>query len=526
MDVKNDLFTLLELFNKIKQSHLKSTKNIDETNALTYLSEFYSYLFLVDTHLGRPKGYYHPFFTIERNPKHLDKAFEGYLYSLQFLWSQMLGNDVFVSSSLKDLHRCQDIKIQNEDQITIDLGEVFEISEPDLTLEEKKKQEFWTHVINKWDSIDQFFRVIRSEIIWPLETCIGHRFGSFGDGLVRLVCFEKGILGTLLDKTNLTEPTYMIKDDLESRKKRLDVEFLWYDIDMLDARGGNREFNGVFAFNALITGYVTLLDEQKSEGKIKVLKIVHPDPMMNHNYYSVAVLLGSHGMFSDSSGWIVFYDSLIDSPGTGGYYRDMCFDCINKFKRQSRVELKEIIVDKKTFQQYLQSRKISVPDNNLSEVYKDMADYISQAKGKLFEYVFLKYCMDDKKYNEVKGDSSLLGQQIDCMCIEDDIVYVFECKLQIHDNIQEYVEQLNNISNVVKKAYPYKKIVSKLVVYHPVLEERSLKLEKKGIGIIHSFKNAVQTDRVFSGERKKLLHMLDFGLRDKFYRNHDEDWFS
>ncbi|MBI3639699.1 MAG: hypothetical protein HY223_05220 [Thaumarchaeota archaeon] len=527
LDVKNELFPLLDLFNKIKKNHLQPTKNISETEALTHLSEFYTYLFLIDTSLGRPKGYYHPFFSTERNPKYLDKVFEGYVYSLQFLWYQMLGSDVFANSCVKDLHRCQAIKFQDEDNHSINLGEVFEMYEPELSPEEKKEQEFWRHVKNKWDSIDQFFSKIRSELIRPLEDKIGHRFGGLGKGLVKLVNFEKAILGSLLDKTNLEEPSFMDNDDLESMKKRLDVEFLWYDIDVFDAGQANLEFNGVFAFIALLTGYVTILEEQNSEGKVKVMKIIHPDIRGDHNYYSVAVLIGSYGFFSDASGWIVFYDSLIDSPGEGGHHRDMCFDCINKFKNQSRVELKEITVNKQIFQKYLESRKISFANSkDLSTIYKEVADNVAQVKGKLFEYVFLKYCMDDKKYDLVKGDFSLSGQQIDCIGVQGEIVYVFECKLQIHDNLEEYVEQINRISNLIKKEYPNKKIIPKLVVYSPVLENRSLELEKKGIGIIHSFKNAIQTDRVFDGERKKLLHTLDFELKDKFYRNYDKDWFT
>jgi len=455
LDVKNELSPILELFDRLKQNNIQPTKNIPKTDALNYVSEFYAYLFLIDTSHARPKGYYHPFFSTEKSPQYLDKVFDGYVYSLQFLWYQMLGEENFAKSCVKDLHRCQEIKFRDEKKISIKLnGTTDEYYEIEFDADEKKEQEYRSLVYDKWQTIDQFFKKIREEIIRPLEKKIDHGFGGLEDGLVRLVNFEKPMLGVLLDKTKLDEPAYINKNDLESMKKRLDVEFLWYDIDVFDSGQANLEFNGVFAFNMMLTGYVTILDEEGNEGKIRIMKIIHPDRNQDLNYYSLAILIGSYGLFSDSSGWIVFYDSLIDSPGSGGHHRDLCFDCIEKFRKQSRVDLKEITVDKKTFQNYLESRKISFSDTReLSNMYRDVEDDVSQIKGKLFEYVFLKYCLDNKKYDLVRGDFSLSGQQIDCVCLQDETVYVFECKLQIHDDLRDYIKQIERVSNACKSFF-------------------------------------------------------------------------
>lgn len=528
LNVQKELSPLFEIQQKLREDHIKTTGDMSVPDALKFLSEFYTYLFLIDTKHGRPKGYYHPFFSTERSTQYLDRVFDGYVYSLQFIWYQMLGKDNFLKSCLKDLHRCQEINLHDKNEISINMNEIFEFQEIELSPEEKTKQENWNKVYKKWSSIDQFFGEIRDEIIKPLEKKIDYRFAGFNKGLIQLAGFDKSILGNLLDKKILDEPEFMKKNDLESMKKRLDVEFLWYDIDMFDSGEANLEFNGVFAFNALLTGYVTILKEQGIEGTITVMKIIHPDPHQNINYYSLAIKIGIGGFISDSSGWIVFYDSLMDTPGTGGHYRDMCFDCIDKFKQQSRVDLKEITVEKKTFRDYLESRKISFSNSReLSTAYKDIEDNLAQMKGKFFEYVFLKHCLDSEEYDLVRGDFSTSGQQIDCICLQKDIVYVFECKLQFHDDeLQDYVDQFRRIIDAVKKEYPDKKTVPILIVYSPVMGERVLKLEKQGINVEDNFKTIIQNEGIFDGERHKIFQALDFNIKDKFYRNYDKDWFT
>ncbi|MEM3041452.1 MAG: hypothetical protein QXG97_05455, partial [Nitrososphaerota archaeon] len=520
-----DLSVILTLFKKSLSNKLIITKKISQNDALRYVSEFYAYLFLIDTSHGRPKGYYVPFLSLKQSSEYMDTVFDGYVFALQFLWYRLLGHDEFSKSCVKDLHHCKDIQLSKKSatEEDYDYGDE-ELLGIKVTPEEKKEREYRTIVRKKWLSVDRFFNKIKHEIIRPLEERINHNFGGFDTGLIQLKTFEKSVLDAFLQNTP-PEPDYLTRTDLKSMKKRLDVKFLWYDIDALDGADANLEFNGAFAFISLLTGYANILQEEGSDGKIRVKKIIHPSHMRDTNYYSLAILIGSYGFFSDSSGWIVFYNCLIDSPGTGGHYRDMCFDRIQRLA--SRVELEEITVDKETFLEYLQSRKVSsFKTTDALERNREDDGVISHARGKLFEYVFLKYCLDNKKYDSVRGDFPLHGEQIDCLAIKDKLIHVFECKLQVHDDLKESKKQVARKIKAVEKEYPDHQIVPFITSYSPVMEERQSKILKSGIKVIQNFKNILQNEREFDGERKKLLSILNSETNDTFSVNYDRDWFT
>lgn len=524
LDVKKSLLPLFELYENIQKNNLVTNKNLSITDTIRYLSMFNSYLFLVDTQHGRPKGYYHPFFKTRPSTKYLNKAFAGYAYALEFLWYKMLGKEEFLKSCTKDLHRSEEIGLGQDRSVT-ETDEEYEFEE-ESSPEETKEQELHRQVIKKWTSIDQFFTRIQKEIIRPLEEKIGHRSVTFREELVKIHKFEKSNLDNFLDKDNLNHSELMENTSVTSIND-LNMRFLWYDIDMFDAVEANLHFNGSFAFIAMLTGYVTQLEESGSDYPIDVMKIIHPQKHGDGNYYSLAIKIGVVGLLSDASGWVVFYDALIDSPGTGGHHRDRCFDCIEKFRKKSQVNLKEITVDKKLFREFLEIRKVSIANEiELSIGYKESSDGLGQMKGKLFECIFQKYCLDSGRYEKVCGDVTLSNQQIDCFCSVDDSIDVFECKMRYHKKcFEEYIKQIKNITQVTEEKYPGKNVTPFFVTYFPMTRDEIEKLECEKIKVIHNFKNWIERGIVV-GEKRKILQMLEFELKEKFYKRQDSDWYA
>ena len=214
IDVKKELSPLFNVFQKVKEQNIKTEKaSIDES--LKFISEFYAYLFLIDTSHGRPKGYYHPFFSLNPSLEISDKSFKGYAYTLQYFWYKVLGEEEFKKSCLKDLHKSQEVNFHDEDTISMELEE-YEIYEPEYSEKEKKEIEYKRSVFDKWNSIDQFFKEIRKEIIWPLEKKIETRFGGLENGLIHLEKFDREILKELLDKSGTDEPEFMKNQDPKS----------------------------------------------------------------------------------------------------------------------------------------------------------------------------------------------------------------------------------------------------------------------------------------------------------------------
>jgi len=88
-EIKNairNLNRLFELFDNLYKES-KPTINIEKSTALNILSKFYTLILLNDTQRGLPLGYYSAS-TLKANigSKYLEKVFEGYVLTLQYLW--------------------------------------------------------------------------------------------------------------------------------------------------------------------------------------------------------------------------------------------------------------------------------------------------------------------------------------------------------------------------------------------------------------------------------------------------------
>ena len=85
------------------------TKLNDENEALKAVTMFYAHDLLVDVSHGYPKAALGSFFDAEVSPEYLESVFNGYAYGVQYLWYKILSKEGFENSSLKDLHRSEQI---------------------------------------------------------------------------------------------------------------------------------------------------------------------------------------------------------------------------------------------------------------------------------------------------------------------------------------------------------------------------------------------------------------------------------
>lgn len=165
------LSILLNVFENLFRDNIRSNSKISKEDAVRFAAQFWAYLELVDCRFGMPKGSRASLFEIEKSTVYLDKVFAGYLYSLQFLWFELLGDEKFKKTVLKDLHSATETKFERPDNsITISFDESdYETVEIPESKEEKQKRLEYERVFKKWESIDQFFEEIKYEIIRPLE---------------------------------------------------------------------------------------------------------------------------------------------------------------------------------------------------------------------------------------------------------------------------------------------------------------------------------------------------------------------
>ena len=205
-------------------SDYSDTKLRSKDWALKLATMFNAYIFLIDTSRGYPKAAQGSFFKTDTCPEYLENVFSGYTYGLQFLWHQLLPKQKFDRSSLKDLHRAEEIFGENLFQYTIEDVD-FEEDEEDGEDEEKIKLR--RKVYNKWQHIDQFFKKIQQEIIWPMEEEVRKTIVDPYASMLNLKPIDKSIIKEILNLPT-EEPKYLARNDPESITNKLDADFYWY----------------------------------------------------------------------------------------------------------------------------------------------------------------------------------------------------------------------------------------------------------------------------------------------------------
>lgn len=101
---------LFHVFDAIFEQNVFPTKGLDKKGALKISTAIYAHAFLNDTHRGFPHIYLlTPILKSSLSDEYLEKAYTGYVYTLQYLWFSLLGREKFERSSLKDLHKAHEI---------------------------------------------------------------------------------------------------------------------------------------------------------------------------------------------------------------------------------------------------------------------------------------------------------------------------------------------------------------------------------------------------------------------------------
>lgn len=509
-EIQNErpLEPLLRLYDSLLKQHLVRNGKITKEESLSALTQFYVYLMLVDTNHGVPHAArLSSIFESDESPKYLDAVFNGYRYSLEYMWFILLGQTKFQQFCVRNLHRSDEVHFKPEHEpISIDFGEEYEVVTLPESDKERIKREERQLVFNKWQSIDQFFGQIKYEIIRPLEAKIGNMSG-LGEGFLKLTRFDKTLLKDFMSN-NVEDAPYMLKNDEESAKKRIDSELLWYPISVLNS-AKTYSFNGAFAFVAMLRGYIQLLKDEDAEGKILVQIFKHPAHVVDGYDYSFGIRVGAYGIISDGSGWLIFLDCATDYSGAGGHDHRMCMNEIEKFRRQNILDVKEQTIDNIIFKKFLAEKGISLDYEKSRLVYDEMKRSYLQLKGKLLEYLVYKWLGSKNAFKLMYCDHLINSEQIDCFCQSENQIDFFECKLQSHEDVQNVIKQIKRKQAKIQEESNDCVIIPHLVLYSTITNEKKSEFEKEGIMVHQDFKNEIQNDRIFSGTRREIKNLLD-----------------
>ena len=517
-EVKKSIYKMNHLFDLISnifEKEVVSVIDLDKDKALSVMSIFNTYICLNDLQRSIPIGYLtSSLFETRLDDNHFENNYSGYAYSLQYLWYKLLKDEDFEKSSLNDICNAHKIHLNkaNDQNYLFQNAEIYPFED-------------------KWIALDAFFSIIQKEIVKPLETKINQKLGI--KSLLKINKINKNEIMDFLLKYKLEDPSYLKKEDFDSVFQKLDYYFYWYYIDTLDDEHSS-VFNGVPAFTSILIGHAKKRDYYDSD-KVCVLRIKHPIKGTTGYDYSYGILIqafSSNGI-ADYSGWLIFFSCATDYSGFGGSLHAEAETFIKKFLDDKSLNVREIIIDKSLFREYLEYKKRPQDlDKNtytksdfihnkfiVSEIKSQESRFLGDAKGKLFEYIYYNWLAENRGIEPVSllSDIVINKEQVDVYLETENKIHIFECKVAIHGtNMDKIIKQIKRKKEAFEKSN--KNINVWIVVYWEISDDNKRIFRKEGIKVCSNFKKKIDQWRKLDyplnrDSRKIIKNIFDFEIR-------------
>jgi len=528
----NGMIQDLHYFKELIQKSIPLNKQLDKERLLKAMAANHTAIFLCDTSRKVPHSENAaPFDHVIRSEQYLENTFPGYVYGLEFLWFSILGEVEFSNSFISNIHNVlsndfeaiprktvfdDDLSIASliKDPFSEAKNNDYLGSEVKITgsLPEENKKKTTTHTSNKWLSLDTYFRKIIDEIVLPMEATLNISLGI--DDKLILKEYKKKNLHPLLDKSAVGEPSYLCSNNRQSIKKFLDLNFLWYGLNVLE---GDSLFNGVPVFGAILLGSSNFAKSINNTEGMDVIIIKHPQGGGENNY-SFAVLISVMGIISDASGWVVAFNCATDYSGNGRSNFEYAMQFIKLSKDYVKVRIKEISVNEDIFFKYIQEHSVSSVfqtivskrDTGLDRRVNIM-DLFSSIKGRLFELVVYKWVNETKELGICRSNVMIGNEEIDCIVQEKDVVNMYECKINssefsLKTNIKQILRKRGELLKTYENVKPF------LVVYNKIPTCMIKKYNLKGIEVIDNFRDVISNEMIFKNSRTEYVKVLDLAL--------------
>jgi hypothetical protein len=237
--------------------------------------------------------------------------------------------------------------------------------------------------------------------------------------------------------------------------------------------------------------------------------------------------------FADYSGWLIFFSCATDYSGFGGSLHGEAEMFIEKLLNNKSINIKEIIIDKSLFREYLKHKKrphdldrSSYTESDfihnkfiVSEIKSQENRFLGDAKGKLFEYIYYNWLAENKSIKPVflLSDIKINKEQVDVYLETENKIHLFECKVAIHGtNMDKIIQQVKRKEAAFEKSN--KKINVWIVVYWEISDENKKIFSKEGINVCSNFKKKIDQWRKLDyplnrDSRKIIKNIFDFEIR-------------
>ena len=204
--------------------------------------------------------------------------------------------------------------------------------------------------------------------------------------------------------------------------------------------------------------------------------------------YSYGILIQAFSSIgiADYSGWLIFFSCATDYSGFGGSLHAEAEMFIEKFLDDKSLNIREIIMDKSLFREYLEHKKRpqDLDENTytksdfihnkfiVSEIRSQESRFLGDAKGKLFEYIYYNWLAENIGIVPVSllSDIVINKEQVDVYLETENKIHIFECKVAIHGtNMNKIIKQIKRKEEAFEKSN--KNIDVWIVVYWEISDE-------------------------------------------------------
>jgi len=414
-----DSFTkdIIEPFEELWQNNVISSSEVEMEveEGVLYKSIINCYTQFNDVDDGYPNGYYVTVLDTDLREERLESALEGYIYTLQFVWSQLVNDELYRGTPLSEIHE------SNTWFHSIDLFEEDSEEMPDERTD-----------------LDRFFGELKEEVVRPLEVETGVEI--FDDILLLDQDAPRDIF---LDLTNREQETKL------TRQEEFDYQLLWYPVEFLKA---SNIFNGIPAFISLLSGTVNLKKLFADGEEVFICKFTHPvEPGNDYTYGVLIEASGSTGL-ADYSGWVMFYDCCGDYSGFAGSEHMQAETLIDQHLERDEIILREMEIEKDEFQELVSDKTIGERGSRLSEELdleserKRFQTKVRRARGLFVELISYYYltCRGYKS-DDIDWSISLNAGELDIQIDTPQKIRFIECKYDpSNQNWEEEFEKLEN----------------------------------------------------------------------------------
>ena len=349
----SDINEIFSPFDKIYTDYVHTEKKISKSEALRLASIIETADLFHDTYDGGPRSYPSIYLDSIVNNKNLEELYIGYTYAIEYLWFLLLGEEKFNNLLIKNLHNAHISFFEEIENEKMEFYQKFVGDDEEIV--QIKNQDNLIQIY--WECFDRFHSSINEMIIDPIRERIKGESGL----LVLMKNFDKSFFQSLLNKQKISDPDYITNDDtLEKKIKKIDSQFYWYHIDVLEA--DKSVLSGVPAFISVLLGEVEKYKIFKVSDKVEVIRIKHPFqyPIEKDKFdYSYGIFFSLSGvLFADYSGWLIFFRCATDYSGTGGKNHEQAERFITDNVKKGTVVVREFTAELDAFKEFINRKKI------------------------------------------------------------------------------------------------------------------------------------------------------------------------